>query len=321
MQSKSRTRTIIITALWLVLGLMLVISLSVGRFVITPANFKSAAAQNIFWNVRLPRVVMAAFCGGALAVSGSIFQQLFRNVLASPEIVGVSSGAGLGAAFALVCFGANALLVPAFAFVGGLAAVILALLLSGLNKRRGLFGLVVAGVVIGSLCNSGIMLLKTVADPYRTLPSIEFWLMGGLYTLRTEQVVVMLAVGAVVMVGLSMLRFRLSLMSLSDDEISALGTKPFTLRLIFISAATLLVATVVAFCGIIGWIGLLAPYIARMLTGRLNIKLSFVIGAIILLTADTLARTLTAAEIPVGIMVSLISAPFLLLLLWREQNA
>ncbi len=305
-------------ALLIILSL---ISLTMGRYALTPNNFMTETSQNIFWNVRLPRVVMAVLCGGALGTAGCVFQILFRNVLASPEIVGVSSGAGAGAAFAMVAMGhGSSFLVPLSAFAGGMAAVVLVMLMSRIQRGAGMFGLVISGVVVGSICNAIIMLFKTIADPNRVLPSIEFWLMGGLYTVNRVQVLVMLAVTLGVMASLYVLRFRLTLMSLGDDDLITLGMKPYTLRLFFLGIATLLVAVAVSFCGVIGWIGLLAPYISRLRLKKASVGMSFLYGAILLLVADTLARSLTPAEIPVGIVVSLLGAPMLLYLLRSEGH-
>jgi iron complex transport system permease protein len=274
-----------------------------------------AAVENVIWQVRGPRVVAAVLVGAALAVAGTAFQGLFRNPLVSPDILGVSTGAALGAVLAIF-LSQNILMTQVFAFAGGLAAVGL---VYGVGSRlRGhdpLLALVLTGVVIGTLLGSAIALLKYLADPYNQLPAITFWLLGSLASIAPKDLLVAAPLALAGLVPMLLLRWRMNLLALPDDEARALGVDTRRLRTLVVACATLMTASVVAISGIIGWVGLLIPHAARLLVGpdfaRL-LPLAMLMGAAFMLAVDTLCRTLATIEVPPGVLTALIGTPFFL---------
>lgn len=279
------------------------------------------AVETVLWNIRLPRIAAGVLVGAVLAAAGAAYQSMFRNPLVSPDILGVSAGAGLGAA-AAIFFGLPLVLVQGLAFVGGLIAVAAVYLVSGLVRRHDpVLVLVLAGVTVGALLGSGISLLKILADPYTQLPSITFWLLGGLNAVVGSELLATLPAMLLGLVPLVLLRWRINLLSLSDEEASALGVNVTRLRVILIAAATLGTAAAVSLAGIIGWVGLVVPHIARLLVGPEFSRLlpaSLLLGAGFVVATDTLARTVAPMELPLGILTALVGAPFFLILLARS---
>ncbi|MCW4454864.1 iron ABC transporter permease [Flavobacterium sp. MXW15] len=277
--------------------------------------------ETVVWNIRLPRIAAAVLVGAVLAAAGAAYQSMFRNPLVSPDILGVSSGAGLGAA-AAIFLGLPLALVQGLAFVGGLAAVGAVYLVSGMVRRHDpVLVLVLAGVTVGALLGAGISLLKILADPYTQLPSITFWLLGGLNAVVASELLATLPAMLLGLLPLVLLRWRINLLSLSDEEAAALGVNVTRLRLVLIAAATLGTAAAVSLAGIIGWVGLVVPHIARLLVGPEFSRLlpaSLLLGAGFLVATDSLARTVAPMELPLGILTALVGAPFFLFLLARS---
>ena len=272
----------------------------------------------MIWQVRGPRVLAAALVGAALAVAGTAFQGLFRNPLVSPDILGASSGAALGAVLGIF-FSLSVLAIQAFAFVGGLIAVAAVYAIgSAVRSRDPILVLVLTGVVIGSLLGSGVGLVKYLADPYNQLPAMTFWLLGSLAATGVADLVPLfgpVAIGTAVLVAL---RWRMNVMSLPDEEARALGVPTGPLRVAIVAAATLVTSASVATAGIIGWVGLVMPHIARSLVGPDFARLlpaAALLGGGFLLVIDTLARTMAPIEIPLGILTALIGTPFFIWLL------
>ncbi|WP_425348240.1 FecCD family ABC transporter permease [Yokenella regensburgei] len=274
----------------------------------------------VFWQIRLPRILAALLLGAALAGAGTTYQGMFRNPLVSPDILGVSAGAGLGACTAIL-LGLPMVLIQLYAFCGGLLVVAGVWLITRRVRRHDpVLTLVLVGIALGTLCGAGISLIKILADPYTQLPSITFWLLGGLSSVTLRDLSVAAPVILTGMVPLLLLRWRMNLLTLSDDEARSLGINVARLRLGLIVCATLITASTVAIAGIIGWIGLVVPHIGRLLTGNnhqqlLPVAMGF--GAILLLVTDTLARAASSTEIPLGILTAFVGAPFFLLLLLR----
>lgn len=272
-------------------------------------------------DVRLPRVLAAALVGASLASAGATYQGLFRNPLVSPDILGVSAGAGLGATLGLFV-GASTSLVQLFSFAGGLAAVACVYFISmSIRRHDTTLVLVLAGVAVGTFLGAGISLLKILADPYTQLPSITFWLLGGLSAITLRDTAFILPCLILGMLPLLLLRWRINVLTLDEEEARALGVNTTSARLIFITSATLLSSAAVAFTGIIAWVGLIIPHAARLLVGPDFSRLlpaSALIGAIFLILTDTLARSLTTIELPLGVLTALVGAPFFLLLLARS---
>ncbi len=282
------------------------------------AHGLSPQAETVLFELRGPRILGAVVIGAALSGAGAVFQNLFRNPLVSPDILGVSSGAALGAVLAIF-LSLPLFAIQGFAFAGGLLAVVLVYVIG--NAVRGhdpILSLILTGVVVGSLLASLIALMKYLADPYNQLPAITFWLLGSLSSISREDLWIACPLVLLGLAPIFLLRWRMNLLSLSDDEASAIGVNVGRLRAVVIACATLITAAAVAISGIIGWIGLLIPHAARLIIGpefSRVMPLSLVLGACYLLAIDTLARTMVAIEIPPGVLTALIGAPLFLWLL------
>jgi len=277
----------------------------------------------VLLSIRLPRIAAALVLGACLAAAGAVYQQIFRNPLVSPDILGVSAGAGLGAVLAiflsLSVFG-----IQALAFLGGLGAVALVMLIaSAVRRQDSVLVLVLAGIVIGALTGSLTSLLKVLADPYDQLPAITFWLLGSLAAVNIDDVAAALPVALLALVPVIALQWKVDILSMGDEEARALGVDVKKVRLILIACATLMTAAVVSFAGVVGWVGLIIPHFARMLVGPGFARLlpaAILIGAAFMLAVDTLARTISTTEVPLGIITSLIGAPIFVVLLARGRR-
>jgi iron complex transport system permease protein len=284
----------------------------------------SATAETVVLQVRGPRILAALLVGAALAAAGTAYQGMFRNPLVSPDILGVSAGAALGAVLGIF-FSQSILVIQLGAFAGGLAAVGLVYAV-GANVRRHdpILSLILAGIVLGTMLGAFIALIKYLADPYNQLPAITYWLLGSLAAVSPRDLALAAPFALAGLVPLYLLRWRMNLLSLSDDEARALGVPVGRLRLAVVCAATLMTAAAVAISGIIGWVGLLIPHAARMLVGpefsRL-LPLAMVLGAAFLLAVDTVARTVAPIEVPPGVLTALIGTPFFLWLFVSAKRA
>jgi iron complex transport system permease protein len=284
----------------------------------------SAAVETVILQVRGPRVLAAALVGGALAVAGTAFQGLFRNPLVSPDILGASSGAALGAVVGIY-FSLGVLGIECLAFAGGLVAVAAVYLIGTLVPARDpILLLVLAGVVIGALLGAGVGLVKYLADPYNQLPAMTFWLLGSLASTNGTDLIslfIPVAIGSVVLFAL---RWRMNVMSLPEEEARALGVPTGPLRIAIIAAATLVTSASVAAAGIIGWVGLIVPHLARALVGPDFARLvpaAAILGGGYLLFIDTIARTAASIEIPLGILTAFVGTPFFIWLLADVQRS
>ena len=294
--------------------------LSPGQVVLALLGQGDPQAQIVVWHIRLPRVGAALLVGAALAAAGATYQALFRNPLVSPDILGVSAGAGLGAV-AGIFLSLPVAAIQGAAFVGGMAAVGIVMLVGAMVRNADqTLTLVLLGVVVGALAGAATSLLKVMADPYDQLPAITFWLLGSLAAITTRDILPALPMVLMGLLPLALLRWRINVLSLGDEEARALGVEAGRTRLVVIAAATLITASVTALAGVVGWVGLVIPHIARMLVGpgfgRL-LPTSVLIGAGYLLLVDTLARTIAAAEVPLGVLTAVIGAPFFVWLLAR----
>jgi iron complex transport system permease protein len=281
------------------------------------------AVQSVVLQVRGPRVLAAALVGAALAVAGTAFQGLFRNPLVSPDILGASSGAALGAVIGIF-FSLGVLAIQAFAFVGGLVAVAAVYVIgSAVRARDPILVLVLTGVVVGALLGAGVGLVKYLADPYNQLPAMTFWLLGSLAAANVSDLLPLfgpVAFGTAVLVAL---RWRMNVMSLPEEEARSLGVPTGPLRVAIVAAATLTTSASVATAGIIGWVGLVVPHLARSLVGPDFARLlptAAILGGGYLLVIDTLARTAAEVEIPLGILTAVVGTPFFIWLLASMQR-
>jgi iron complex transport system permease protein len=273
---------------------------------------------NVLFQVRGPRVLTAVLVGAALAVAGTAFQGLFRNPLVSPDLLGASSGAALGAVLGIY-LSLGVFAVQVLAFIGGLAAVVAVYLIgSTVRARDPILVLVLTGVVIGALLGAGVGLVKYIADPYNQLPAMTFWLLGSLAAASAADLIPLFGPVALGILILLALRWRMNVLSLPDEEARALGLPTGPMRIAVIAAATLVTSASVATAGIIGWVGLVVPHIARTLVGpdfgRL-IPTAALLGGGFLLVIDTVARTAAAIEIPLGILTAIVGTPFFVWLL------
>jgi iron complex transport system permease protein len=278
----------------------------------------------LIMQIRLPRILMAVIVGGALAIAGTAYQGLFRNPMVSPDILGVSSGAGFGAALAITC-SASLPLIQLSAFAAGLTAVSISLLCSKLMALRHdrILTLVLSGMVISALFSALIALLKYIADSESKLPEITFWLMGNLSSVSMKEVSVVAPVIIVSLIPLFLNSWKMNVLSFGDDEAKSMGVNIHSLRLVIICSASLLTASVVAVTGIIGWVGLIIPHLARFIVGPEHKRLlpaAFLTGASFLLLVDDLARSISALEIPLGVITSLIGAPVFLFALTNRKK-
>lgn len=311
-----------------------VVALSAGRFDVPlfhvvqilasgllPDDGVAETERAVIELVRLPRVLLAVLVGGGLGVAGAALQATFRNPLVSPDIIGVSAGASLGGAIALL-LGLSTVFLVGGAFVFGMVALGLLFALT-MGRASSMLMVVLGGVVLGSFFAALVGLVQYFADPYSSLPAIVFWLLGSLATATFAKVavsVVPILLGSSVLL---LLRWRINVLSLGDEEASSLGLRPGPLRWVILVSCALIVAGAVAVSGAVGWVGLVIPHLARMWVGpdhRVLLPVSFLLGAAYLIVMDTLARTLTAGEIPLGVLTALVGAPVFFVLLRRNRD-
>ena len=327
----------IIAILAIVMVVTVVISLLLGRYPIPPDQAFAmlidkifpldetwtAQMATMFFNVRLPRIVLALMVGCCLAAAGAAFQGTFQNPLVSPDILGASQGAAFGAALAIL-MGLNASMVSVSAFCFSIVAVLLVLLVSTRAKGNRVLVVVLAGVMISSLFSAGVSFTKLVADPQDQLPSITYWLMGSLTGAKLDMSLAMVALPMVIgLVVLFALRWQINILTMGDDEAQTMGIDARRIRLLIIIAATLVTAASVAVSGMIGWVGLVVPHLCRMIVGSDYRKLmpaSMLMGASFLLIVDDISRIATTAEIPIGILTAFVGAPFFLYLITRKKK-
>ena len=328
----SRTGFVALGLPALALLVLFVAAFALGKFPVPPhelldvlwaklvggASGVPPAVETVVWQIRLPRIAAAVLIGAGLSAAGSTYQGLFRNPLVSPDILGVAAGAGLGAVLGIF-LSLSVIAVQILAFLGGLGAVAVVYLIgAAMRGRDPLLVLVLAGVAMGTLLGAAISLVKVFADPYNQLPAITFWLLGSLTAVTMPDLRAVLPAILIGLVPLYLLRWRMNLMTLGDEEARALGVETRLLRAVFIAAATLITSAAVSVSGIIGWIGLIIPHVARLIAGPEFSRLlpaAMLLGAAYLLAVDTLARTMAAIEVPIGILTAFIGAPFFLWLL------
>lgn len=324
----------------LMLGVLVVviacISLLLGRYPINPIEAVSMLINcvipidqtwtdqqaTLFFNVRLPRILLALMVGCCLSVAGAAYQGTFQNPLVSPDILGASQGAAFGAAVAIL-LGFAGFMVSASAFCFALFTVFLVLIISSRAKGNHMMVVVLAGVMVSSLFQAGVSYTKLVADPTDELADITYWLMGSLTGAKMSQVEMVFPILLVGCVVLFILRWRINILTMGDDEASTMGVNARVTRVVVLIAATVITAACVSVTGIIGWVGLVVPHLCRMLIGADYKKLipaSMLMGASFLLLVDDIARLATTAEIPIGVLTAFVGAPFFLYLITRKKR-
>lgn len=329
----SRSRfPIAISALGVALALLIAVAISIGSFPVpidkvvavlwaALTGGDAGVADNVravVLQVRAPRVTAALAVGAALAAAGAAYQNLFRNPLVSPDILGVSAGCALGAVTGILLSLPYAA-IQAVAFGGGIAAVGLVLAVgSWVRGGDRVLTLVLTGVVVGSLFGAGVAFVKVLADPYNQLPAIVFWLLGSFSGVLPKDLAIGLPLVAIGLVPLALLRWRINLLALPDDDARALGVNVARLRVAVIAAATLMTSAAVALAGVIGWVGLVIPHAARLLVGAefaRVLPVSVILGAGFMLLVDTTCRSLGRTELPPGVLTALIGTPVFIWLL------
>lgn len=274
-------------------------------------------------NIRAPRIIAALVIGAGLSCAGAAYQSLFRNPLVSPDLLAVSSGAAVGASLSII-FSLSFFMLQLGAFIGGVAAVCTVLAIARIARHRDkILALVLSGIVVSALFGSGVSLIKIIADPYEQLPLLTFWLLGSLSRIQNYEILPLIPIFFVSICLIIAMRFRIDVMTVGEEEAQTLGIHTGYIRLVVIALATLLTSAAVSISGIIGWVGLVVPHITRMIVGPSFGKMGFlsaVFGGIFLLVVDTLARTLTSVEIPLGILTALIGAPIFIWLLVKGRE-
>ncbi len=336
--SKTKRRSdLCIIALGIFMVLAMGVSLMLGKYPIEPIQAIQMLVNSIvpidqtwtdqqatlFFNVRMPRIILALMVGCCLAAAGAAFQGTFQNPLVSPDILGASQGAAFGAALAILA-GVSSAMVSLSAFVVSIITVMLVLIVSGRAKGNHVLITVLAGVMISSLFSAGVSFTKLVADPTDQLPAITYWLMGSLTGAKLDMDLALTAIpmvlGCVVLIAM---RWRINVLTMGDDEASTMGIDARKTRLVVIIAATLVTAASVSMTGMIGWVGLVIPHLSRMIVGadyRKLLPTSMLMGASFLLVVDDISRLATTAEIPIGILTAFVGAPFFLYLITRKRK-
>jgi len=312
------------------------ISLFLGRYALDPLTVMrillskiipihpdwDSTAEAIVMQIRLPRTILAACVGAGLSISGAAYQGMFRNPLVSTDILGVSSAAGFGAALAILVSG-NDLEIQLFSFVFGLAGVALTYWIARVYKTTPVLMLVLSGIVVAAFFSASISAVKYVADPDNKLPAVTYWLLGSFSGSSYRKLATVIPLILLGTAGLLLVRWRLNVLAMGEDEARSLGVKAELLKGIIIVSTTVITAAAVSVSGLVGWVGLVIPHVGRMIVGpdhKTLLPATLAIGAAYLILIDTLARTLTTQEIPVGILTAVIGAPFFAYLLRRTKG-
>jgi len=319
----------------------IVVSFLLGRYPIPPVElFRIVVSriQNLFseipiesmtpsetvvWNIRFPRVLAACLVGASLSAAGAAYQGVFQNPMASPDILGATAGAAFGAALAIVLDAGQTFIVFS-AFFFSILAVLLVWLIGQRARGSRVLGLILSGIMIGSLFSAATSFIKLVADPQDQLPAITYWLIGSLAGVKWGELAFVWPFMTLGMVVLYLMRWRINLLTLGDEQARTMGVNAQRLRMMMILSATLITAAAISISGMIGWVGLVIPHLSRRIVGSNNryvIPLSMLFGAVFLLIVDNLSRTLFAVEIPIGILTAFIGAPFFLFLMTRKEGS
>lgn len=338
LQIKAKKYPILFYSILIILPLVTaIIALSVGRYYIPVSDVISilfslvtgkelevaSVTQNVVTNLRIPRVIMALAVGAGLAVAGTAMQGMFANPLATPDTIGVASGAAFGAVVGIL-LSDNLYVIQIIAFIMGIVATLMTYYISKVSNVRSLIMIVLAGMVVSAFFSALIALLKTVADTDKELPSIVYWLMGSMTSASYKVLISGIPLLLVGIIILFLLRWKLNLLLLSEEEAKSMGIKVNNMRFLIMGSSALITASAVSMCGMVGWLGLLAPHLSRMLIGNNNryvVPVSISLGAIFMLLVDTLARTISPTEIPLSIITALLGAPFFAYLMKKTGGA
>ena len=278
--------------------------------------------ETVVINIRLPRIIMASLVGCALSTAGASYQGVFQNPMASPDILGASSGAAFGAALAIL-LGGSAKIVTTAAFLSSIVTVMAVYFIAERAPGQRVVNLILSGIMVGSLFTAGTSYIKLVADPSNQLPAITYWMIGSLSGSKLSQVSFVIVPMALGLIPLLLIRWQINILTLGDDEARTLGVNTGHLRMIVIFCATLITAASVSVSGMIGWVGLVIPHMCRKLIGndyRYLLPASMMMGAVFLLVVDNISRNLLAVEIPIGILTAFVGAPFFIYLIVKQEK-
>lgn len=329
----------VVALLFVFLLAAILLSFTLGRYPVSPKEliaiiidrlpfvnipvFWEQAQEIAVWNIRMPRILIAVLVGAALSSAGACYQGVFQNPMAAPDILGASAGAGFGAALAILLdFQSNG--ITALAFIMSLVTVALVFFISRRTKGERVMGLILAGIMISSLFQAGTNFIKLVADPGNKLPAITYWLMGSFVGATNRELKFIIWPILIGLIPLFLLRWRLNVLTLGDDEARALGLDASKIRFTAVVCATLVTAASVSVSGMIGWVGLVIPHMMRRLVGsdyRYLLLASSLGGGLFLLMVDNVSRCLSSAEIPIGILTAFVGAPFFLMLITRRGDS
>jgi iron complex transport system permease protein len=312
------TLTEVLSALWAQIAGF--INQVFGTDIAAPGVSEQTAA--ILWRIRMPRVILACLVGCCLAAAGAAYQGVFRNPMASPDILGASSGAAVGAALAIL-FGLGSVMVMVSAFTASLLTILLVMLIAKMARGSRILRIILSGIMVSSLCSAAVNFIKLVADPNNVLPEITYWMMGSLAKARQHDLYFVFIPMLIGCVPLIILRWRTNLLTMPEEEARAMGVNTGALRAAIIVCATLVTAASVSVSGLIGWVGLVVPHLARRLVGndyRHLLPASMVTGALFLLIVDNISRNLLLTEIPIGILTAVVGAPFFIWLITRRSE-
>lgn len=327
------------TIFYIILGILpflaALICLGIGRYSMSVSEtvttlfsrFTNAKVDNtaytVIFNVRLPRIILTAVVGAGLSCAGAAFQGLFSNPLATPDTLGVASGASFGAVLAML-IGGNMIGIQGMALIFGLISCLITFLIGRSSRRGSIVMIVLAGLVVSSVFEALVSLMKYVADPQDELPVITYWLMGSMSRANYKNLVMGIPFIVIGIIIIFALRWRLNILSFNEDEARSLGVNVKILRVAFILASSMITASCVSMCGQVGWVGLLVPHISRMMRGNNNCKVipvSISLGAFFMIVMDTFARSATASEIPISILTAIIGAPVFIVLLKKTGGS
>ncbi len=316
----------------------ILISFNVGRYAVDIKNVVRILFKDIFhfektwedvyetivWNVRMPRIIAALLVGSSLSVAGATYQGLFKNPMVSPDILGASAGASVGACF-MMLLNQNGVIIQLAAFAFGLFAVTLTYSLSkAISKSADMvLMLVLCGLIVSTLFQAFVSIIKYVADTESQLPEITYWLMGSIAKVTYTDIKFFLIPFTLGVIPIMLIRWQLNVMSFGEDEAKAMGVNTRVIRLLCIVCSTLLTAGVVSIAGTVGWVGLMIPHLVRFIVGPNNgrlLPMSFLTGALFMLIVDNVCRSALAYEIPLGVLTSLLGAPFFILILYKHRG-
>ncbi len=336
LKDHDKSQRLTLTAMAIALAAGILLSFALGRYPISPREtlgillsrvfpiepFWTERMATVLFNVRLPRILLACLVGCCLSSAGAAYQGIFQNPMAAPDILGASSGAAFGAALAILA-NASTRMISLSAFFFSLLTVALVWLISHRTRGKKVLGLVLAGIMVSSLFSAGTSFIKLVADPSNQLPAITYWLMGSLSGAKMSDISFAIVPMLIGLIPLMLLRWRVNILSLGDDEARTMGVNVGRLRFVVIVSATLVTSSAVAVSGTIGWVGLVIPHLSRKLVGsnfRHLMPATMLFGALFLLLVDNISRNLFAVETPIGILTAFIGAPFFLYLIVKGDS-